>query len=125
MAGSKKKKGGGAFRKICPARFQMWYRLISQGKGMHVAIVIQESLMTFRGGASQVTGYETLFIKSVARDQLLLLYQPHCCTATCLSELLDAIYGMAVEFPRHAVVGHFNLPSLECGLRWLRSSWPP
>lgn len=73
-----------------------------------VMIVIWESLNHLRRCCT--TGdqiCEILFIKLNARDQLglLLLYQSPCCTATPVLELLNFIFGLAVEFLRFTVWG--------------------
>lgn len=78
----------------------------------------QWSVLAFRGLALQVSGCEILFLKLDSWDQLglLLLYQPPCCMATFLPELLEAISGLAVEFPRLMALGDFKLPSLGLAL---------
>lgn len=77
---------------------------------MWVAVIIRESLVTFRGLALQISGCESLFLKLSSQDQLalLLVYQPPCCKQTpCMRSSL-----LSVEFPRLMVLGDFNLSSL-------------
>lgn len=67
------------------------------GREGGIAVVIQKSLLTIRGHAPQVSGFETLFLKLMGFGDFLLFYQPPCCIATFLPELLEAISGLAVR----------------------------
>lgn len=86
-------------------------------------IIIKEILKAFQCPAPQNPNCEVLFLQFCCRDQwrLLLLYQHPCCTVISLPQILDAISGLAVEFPRLTVLE--NCLASEWGLRWLESLW--
>lgn len=75
-------------------------------------VPLSEMCPAFKGCGHHVSGCQILFLKLGSWNQvgLLLLHRPPCCLATPLPELLEAVSGLAVEFPKLLVLGDFNVP---------------